>query len=70
MSLTWTGTGSDDQVSKLNDGEDLDDYVDASSICEFRTTFKSGYVGVLDEVSIFFNDLNTDAARALIEDIL
>jgi hypothetical protein len=70
MSLTWTGTASDDEVAKLNDGDELEDYTDSSTTCEFRTTFRENYVGILDEVSIFFNELNSDSARALIEDIL
>jgi hypothetical protein len=71
MSLTWTGTADDTELAKLNDGVDNVDYTDAtSSGCEFRTTFKTNYVGVLDEASIFLNGLSTDSARALIAENL
>ena len=71
MNLTWTGTADASELSKLNDGVDNVDYNDdTSSGCEFRTTFTTDYVGVIDEVSIFLNELSTSNARALIADIL
>jgi len=46
------------------------DYTDASAECYFATSFDSDFVAVLDEVSIFLNDLDTSADRELIADLL
>jgi len=71
LSLTWTSSSGDaDEEAKLNDGEDDADYTDDSAECYYSTTFDENYVGVLDEVSIFLNDLDTSADRELIADLL
>jgi DUF2075 family protein len=71
LSLTWTSSSGDaDEEAKLNDGVDDADYTDDSAECYYATTFDANYVAVLDEVSIFLNDLDTSADRELIADLL
>jgi hypothetical protein len=71
MELTWTSSSGDaTEEAKLNDGEDDSDYTDASTECFFSTSFDTNYVAVLEEVSVFLNDLDTNEDRALIADLL
>jgi hypothetical protein len=71
LALTWTSSSGDAaQEALLNDGDDSADYTDDSAECYYATSFDTNFVGVLDEVSIFLNDLDTSADRELIADLL
>ena len=57
ISGTWTGSGSTDELEKLNDGNNLDDYTDTSAPCHFQLSADDLYVFQVEEVKVFINDL-------------
>ena len=40
----WTGSGSESELLKLMDGNNLDDYIDSTSPCYYQISATSGYV--------------------------
>ena len=40
----WNGSGSDSELSKLMDGNNLGDYLDSTSPCYYQISATSGYV--------------------------
>lgn len=66
LSLTWTGTGDATELAKLSNGKNTDEYVDTTALCEVKTTFKTGQVGMIDEVGFFLNRLYTTTDKAKI----
>jgi hypothetical protein len=50
-----------DQLANLFDGNNLNDYVDSSASCFVEAQFKDSYVGVLDSIKFFINNLYDNA---------
>lgn len=63
MTLKWTGTASDAELAKLTNKNNMDEYTDATALCNMVTSFKAGMTGVLDEVSFFANRFKTTADK-------
>ena len=40
----WNGSGSDTELLKLNDGNNLDDYSDSTSKCFYQMSAAKGYI--------------------------
>lgn len=54
----WSGTGSQTELAKLYNGKETDRYVDSTSTnCHFQIKFKDNYVGVMDRLEFFIQDL-------------
>lgn len=47
-----------DQVANLFDGDNLNDYVDSAASCFVEAQFLDSYVGVLDSIKFFINNLH------------
>ena len=59
IALAETITASNsDEVSKITDGDFLEDYSDSTSDCFIEISYKTSFVGVLDSIKFFINNLN------------
>jgi hypothetical protein len=70
MALTWSGTGTVAEYKKLTNKNNMDSYTDSNAACEIKTTFKTDYKVVIDEISFFLNGLKTTADKDKIADKL
>lgn len=57
LDVTWTGTGSSSELTKLTDGNNLEDYSDTNNPCSFTISAPAGYVYQISEAKIFINNL-------------